>query len=59
LQYYAENEALKIGLDRIYAHENANGRKITNTELLGLIAYNLAILMPRKKIMKKLTITSS
>ena len=43
LQYYPKNEALKIGLDRLYAHEYANGRIINNTELLGLICYNLAI----------------
>lgn len=43
LQYYPQSEALKIGLDRLYAHENANGRRINNTELLGLICYNLAI----------------
>lgn len=43
LQYYPQNEALKIGLDRLYAYEHANGRRINNTELLGLICYNLAI----------------
>ena len=53
LQYYPDNEAFKIGLDRIYAHENANGRKITNTELLGLIAYNLAIFNAEDKNYKK------
>ncbi|MDZ7263765.1 MAG: hypothetical protein ONB16_04220 [candidate division KSB1 bacterium] len=48
-QYYPENEALKIGLDRLYAYENSHGRRINNTELLGLIAYNLAIFWAEKK----------
>jgi len=43
LKYYPENEALKIGLDRLYAYEHSRGRSINNTELLGLICYNLAI----------------
>lgn len=47
-QYYPENEALKIGLDRLYAYENSHGRRIDNTELLGLIAYNLAIFATEK-----------
>lgn len=53
LQYYPENDALKIGLDRLYAHEQANGRKITNTELLGLIAYNLSIFSAENKNYEK------
>jgi hypothetical protein len=48
-QYYPENEALKIGLDRLYAYEHAHGRRINNTELLGLIAYNLAIFAAEKE----------
>lgn len=42
LQYYPQSEALQIGLDRLYAYENSRGRKINNTELLGLLAYNRA-----------------
>lgn len=42
LQFYPRNEALKIGLDRLYAYENSRGRRINNTELLGLLAYNRA-----------------
>jgi len=53
LQYYPQNEALKIGLDRIFAYEHANGRKIDNTELLGLICYNLAIFNSEKGNYKK------
>ena len=53
LQYYPQNEALKIGLDRLYAYENANGRTINNTELLGLICYNLAIFNSEKKDYKR------
>lgn len=49
LQYYPQNEALKIGLDRLYAYENANGRRINNTELLGLICYNRAIFNAEEK----------
>ncbi|MBN1406659.1 MAG: hypothetical protein JW956_02655, partial [Calditrichaceae bacterium] len=41
-RYYPESEVLKIGLDRLYYHENSKGRVITNTELLGLLAYNRA-----------------
>ncbi|MBN2102657.1 hypothetical protein JW835_01290 [bacterium] len=41
-QYYPENEVYRIGLDRLYAYENSNGRMINNTELLGLLAYNRA-----------------
>jgi hypothetical protein len=43
-KYYPENDVLKIGLDRLYYHENSKGREITNTELLGLLAYNRAYL---------------
>jgi tetratricopeptide (TPR) repeat protein len=43
-QYYPESEVLRIGLDRLYYHENSRGRMITNTELLGLLAYNRAYL---------------
>ncbi|MDZ7332627.1 MAG: hypothetical protein ONB31_11665 [candidate division KSB1 bacterium] len=49
LQYYPQNEALKIGLDRLYAHENAHGRPINNTELLGLICYNRAVFQAEQK----------
>ncbi|MDZ7262361.1 MAG: hypothetical protein ONB05_09695 [candidate division KSB1 bacterium] len=42
LKFYPEKQALKIGLDRIYAYENSKGRPIDNTELLGLLAYNRA-----------------
>ena len=42
-RYYPEQLALKIGLDRLYYHENSQGREINNTELLGLICYNLSI----------------
>ncbi len=41
-QFYPENQVYKIGLDRLYAHENSRGRVIDNTELLGLLAYNQA-----------------
>lgn len=53
LQYYPQNEALKIGLDQLYAYENANGRRIGNTELLGLICYNLAIFNSKEKKFEK------
>ena len=43
-QYYPKNQVLKIGLDRLYFHENSKGRQIDNTELLGLMAYNQAYL---------------
>lgn len=49
LQYYPQNEALKIGLDRLYAYENAHGRPINNTELLGLICYNRAVFQAEQK----------
>jgi hypothetical protein len=48
LQYYPKNQALQIGLDRVYAFENSRGRRINNTELLGLLAYNRAILTEEK-----------
>ena len=48
-QYYPHNEVLRIGLDRLYYHENKNGRVITNTELLGLLAYNRAYLARKNK----------
>ncbi len=44
LQFYPDHRAAQIGLDRIYAYENSHGRQITNTELLGLLAYNRAYL---------------
>jgi len=53
LQYYPQNEALKIGLDRLYAYEHAHGRRINNTELLGLICYNLAIFNTENKNYEK------
>ncbi len=53
LKYYPQNEALKIGLDKIYAYEHANGRRINNTELLGLICYNLAIFNSEKVSFEK------
>jgi hypothetical protein len=44
VQFYPEKEVLRIGLDRLYFHENSKGRVISNTELLGLLAYNRAYL---------------
>ncbi len=41
-QYYPQSEVVKIGLDRLYLHEQSQGRRIDNTELLGLLAYNQA-----------------
>ncbi len=41
-KYYPQSEVLRIGLDKLYYHENSKGRVITNTELLGLLAYNRA-----------------
>ncbi|MCB9500957.1 MAG: hypothetical protein H6696_03375 [Deferribacteres bacterium] len=41
-QYYPQDQRLSIGLDRLYAYENRNGRPINNSELLGLLAYNQA-----------------
>ncbi len=49
LQFYPKNEALQIGLDRIYHYENSRGRHISNTELLGLLAYNRAYFAEREK----------
>ena len=43
-QYYPKSDVLRIGLDKLYYHENSKGRVITNTELLGLLAYNRAYL---------------
>lgn len=40
--YYPENQVLQIGLDRLWAYEQSRGRRINNTELLGLICYNQA-----------------
>jgi hypothetical protein len=48
-QYYPQNEVLRIGLDRLYYHENKKGRLINNTELLGLLAYNRAYLARKNK----------
>jgi len=48
-QYYPKSEVLRIGLDKLYYHENSNGRVITNTELLGLLAYNRAYLAKKNK----------
>jgi len=53
LQYYPEKQALKIGLDRIYYHENSKGREINNTELLGLICYNLSLFNTENKNYEK------
>ena len=52
-QYYPQSEVLKIGLEKLYYHENSNGREITNTELLGLLAYNRAYLAKEKKDYKQ------
>ncbi|MBN1540683.1 hypothetical protein JW992_00960 [candidate division KSB1 bacterium] len=41
-RFYPQNQVLQIGLDRLYAYENSRGRRINNTELLGLLAYNRA-----------------
>ncbi|NOZ60063.1 MAG: hypothetical protein GXO74_00125 [Calditrichaeota bacterium] len=43
-RFYPKNEALKIGLDRLYFYENSRGREISNIELLGLICYNEAVM---------------
>lgn len=51
-QYYPESDVLRIGLHRLYFHENSKGRNITNTELLGLLAYNRAYLAKDKKDFK-------
>ncbi len=52
-EYYPESEVLKIGLDRLYYHENSKGRVITNTELLGLLAYNRAYFAKKNNDYKK------
>jgi hypothetical protein len=52
-QYYPKSEVLRIGLDRLYLHENSKGRVITNTELLGLLAYNRAYLAKKNGDYKK------
>ncbi len=41
-QFYPSEKVYQIGLDRLYEYENSKGRVITNTELLGLLAYNRA-----------------
>ena len=48
-QFYPEKEVLRIGLDKLYYYENSQGRVITNTELLGLLAYNRAYLAKKIK----------
>lgn len=53
MQFYPENQAYQIGLDRIYAYENSKGRKINNTELLGLLAYNRAYFANRRQDYKE------
>ena len=52
LRFYPEKQAYQIGLDRIYAYENSKGRRIDNTELLGLLAYNRAYFAREKKDFK-------
>jgi len=47
--FYPEDVVYKIGLDRLYLHENSKGRVITNTELLGLLAYNQAYFALQRK----------
>lgn len=47
--YYPRSEVLKIGLDQLYYHEHRNGRRIDNTELLGLLAYNQAYFARKQK----------
>lgn len=47
-QYYPRSEVLRIGLDKLYYHENRRGRRISNTELLGLLAYNRAYLAKKQ-----------
>jgi len=53
LKYYPQQQALKIGLDKLYYHENSKGREINNTELLGLICYNLSIFNAENKNYEK------
>jgi len=48
-KYYPKSDVLRIGLDKLYYHENSKGREITNTELLGLLAYNRAYLAKKNK----------
>ncbi|MEJ2544726.1 MAG: hypothetical protein P8Y99_11730 [Calditrichaceae bacterium] len=52
-KYYPESEVLKIGFDKLYYNKNSKGRIITNTELLGLLAYNRAYLAKKKHDYKK------
>ncbi len=51
--FYPESQRLKIGLDRLYEHENSQGRMINNTELLGLLAYNQAYFAMKRGDYKK------
>jgi hypothetical protein len=48
-QFYPKSEVLRIGLDKLYYYENSKGRVISNTELLGLLAYNRAYLAKKNK----------
>jgi hypothetical protein len=52
-QFYPESDVLRIGLDKLYYHENSKGRVITNTELLGLLAYNRAYLAKKNNDYKR------
>ena len=52
-RYYSQSEVLRIGLDRLYLHENSKGRVITNSELLGLLAYNRAYLARKNNDFRK------
>jgi tetratricopeptide (TPR) repeat protein len=52
-QYYPQQQALQIGLDKLYFYENSKGREINNTELLGLICYNLALFHSENKVYEK------
>lgn len=47
--FYPEQRVYQIGLDRLHAYENSNGREINNTELLGLLAYNQAYFSQKEK----------
>jgi hypothetical protein len=51
-QFYPEKEVLRIGLDKLYYYENSRGRVISNTELLGLLAYNRAYLAKKHEDFK-------
>jgi tetratricopeptide (TPR) repeat protein len=53
LQFYPDNRAAQIGFDKLYAYENSQGRQITNTELLGLLAYNRAYLADENRHYKE------